>query len=224
MPARRIVLDGRPYDERRLGEAAAQRIPNLIATPEGTREGDLFGFSAVHDMETWLNRQGLFEAYDEGRVLTRRARRSLVVHDVDEDEDSELRRLQRRTVTAATSKLKRALLEAGVEQDAKEMNDLILKYDPVSGPIIHSVTVYKHCGYEGSLRVFPSGWAFPYWSWFRFNDVASSAKAFGVVSVLYNRTRFRSGKKLWLWGATNVSCFKGWPYYFNDIASSSIHW
>lgn len=102
--------------------------------------------------------------------------------------------------------------------------------NPLFNKLGHSVFLWKHCGYrgvhlylEGSVQL-PVLWGI--------NDAISSVTVrsggFSQGVRLYQHSFFR-GRSITVvaaagWNTRRIRCLKGYPYYFNDKASSVITW
>jgi hypothetical protein len=215
-----ITVDGKKYTERTFSEQDARKIPHIVVTAKGVRSKTVHGFRSASAMERWLGAEDFLDSYKQGKTLLRRVKRRL-----KPAEQKEISRLQARIVNAQTKRLKEALAKHGIKPNqTSKIERLLETYDPLTGPIIHSSIVYRHCGFSGSWRVIPSGWAFPDFRWMGFNDVASSVRTWGWL-LLCQHTWYR-GRRVWFVGYPYFSarCLAGWPYYFNDVASSGAAW
>jgi hypothetical protein len=214
-----FVVDGEPHTEDTFGEDKAKEIPYVVATAEGLKEEKVFGFTSEDALKLWAKENDLSEKHQKLDELQRRAQRSLSSH-----EESLVFRRQARIVNDATEHLQAALRKHDVPpNEIDRIADLIANYDPLEGPILHSLILWRHCNYGGDFRVIPGGVAVPDFRWIFFNDTASSAFHWDIASahVLFQDTWFR-GRRIYFFGVLRANCFVDYPWYFNDIASASI--
>lgn len=81
-----------------------------------------------------------------------------------------------------------------------------------------SALLYRNIKFGGASKFFTVTWPNFKWWPYKFNDVASSAKAWGV-NVLFQHSWYR-GRKLWLIGIPYVEFPDLRVFDFNDMASS----
>jgi len=85
---------------------------------------------------------------------------------------------------------------------------------------IGSAQLYADAGFSGSSKFFSVTWPNFKWKPYRFNDKASSAKAWGV-NTLFENTWYR-GRTLWLIGLPYVEIPDFKELNFDNIASSFV--
>ena len=85
---------------------------------------------------------------------------------------------------------------------------------------IGSTMLYKDVNYGGKSKFFTVTWPNFKWSPYRFNDQASSAKAWGG-NILFQHTWYR-GRRLYLVGLPFFQHPRFSDFEFNDIASSFV--
>lgn len=83
---------------------------------------------------------------------------------------------------------------------------------------VGSCLLYTHINYEGSSKFLTTTWPNLSWWPYRFNDRASSARAWGG-NVLFQHSWY-SGRKLWLIGIPFIEIPDFTVFDFNDRASS----
>jgi hypothetical protein len=102
------------------------------------------------------------------------------------------------------------------ELSAEEQTKRVDQYHRYTN--VGSVLLYADVGFTGSSKFMTVTWPNFKWWPYRFNDRASSAKAWGV-NVLFEHTWYR-GRRLWLVGLPYFEARDFRELNFNDIASS----
>src|SRR5215204_4760670 len=103
-------------------------------------------------------------------------------------------------------------------RSAKDHTALIDRYHRTSS--LGTVLLYKDVGFNGSVRLLSVTWPNLTWWPYRFDDVASSAKAWGINRLF--RDSWYRGKGLWLVGLPYFETQSFAELGFDDVASSFV--
>jgi hypothetical protein len=106
-------------------------------------------------------------------------------------------------------------LEAFSPEEQLRRVDQYHRYSTVGSTIL-----WRDSGFSGGAKFFSVTWPNFKWWPYKFNDVASSAKAWGV-NTIFEHTWYRGGR-LWLIGLPYVEFRDLGVFGFNDIASSYV--
>lgn len=219
-----VEIDGKKYSVKSLDKEAARCWATFLLDFDGIDPHTVYRFTSKRLMKTWLKEHGLTSWYEDISKGLNRSRRAL-----DEMEQREIKRIQIQEVTRMTTRFQKALKESDVKSsDVRNLNRVIENYDQMRGTLLSSVVLYEHCGFQGRNVYLASGWNFPRFSWFSFDNIASSLiNRFGTLTLFPDE--FFTGAPddiapLFLsnrFSTRYISCLAGSPFFYNDIASSA---
>ena len=210
-----IKVDGRVYADVASTPEATCFVP--WRSPRGAKM--LLGFSKTRDFRTWAEEHGFGEAVD--CVLQRLARvRASYSRKPSKSQQAKLRAMQVQRLRLARGRVLAVLRRLGAgPRDPESLAKLARDYDPIEGPPFASCFLFRYTGYAGSYVYLPSGFAYPAFSWFGFDNRASSAIELGVTTVLFQYSWF-GGRTLWLIGVFSSDDLA--DFDFDNRTSSAI--
>lgn len=215
-----FYLDNKKRSPRNWNESDAKAVPVLFATGNAGLENSVFGFSSEAAFESWLAKSGLGIENAKAKALLARSPQTFT-----QAQENEVSALQARGAEEHARKLSQLLRDARISPDNPEaVQELIANYNPLAGPPVHSALLHEHINSQGQWRILPGGWVWPKLSWLGFNDVCSSVTCFMGGIHLFEHTFFK-GRRIGMFAYPGAKWnIHGYPFYFNDMASSAITW
>lgn len=211
-----FFLDGRKRSERVWTEREANAVPMIFSADDGAA----FGFSTPAGFENWLAKSGLSREYAKAKTLLERTPRNLT-----RQRETEVSARQAGLVDRYAAELTETLRKANIRpDDGLAVMEFLRNYDPLTGPLIHSVLLYEHAGCTGQWRYLPKGVVWSNFAIFGFDNTCTSVAVYYGGIMLFENPGF-TGRSV---GIAQLTV--GWrnlhtyPYYFNDRASSAITW
>jgi hypothetical protein len=207
-----LHIDGTRYSDDDLARDADERVrslPYLAVTAESLKSGTAFGFSNEETFERWIAQNNLRSAYDKINKTMSSVKES-------QDAIDRIAKEQAAQVQEDTQRFLDVLKKNNVASDDSEG---ILRLG-IAKKLGNSYTLHRYPDYGGLALYFNSYTPYPNYKWFGFNNMASSAIHWGAAALLCQTTWYRD-KKILLAGVIYVSHLGDWPFYFNNLTSSS---
>ena len=213
-----FVLDGKKRTERTWTAGDAKALPFIVAAHGVGIDDAVFGFSSESEVEKWVAKNGLQREYQQGVALRERTPKHLTP-----ESEAEIRELQDRVTRENSAELMALLRQAKVAiDDPNAVMSFLSDFNPLTGPRIRSALLFQHINLQGSLRYMGKNWTWPDFRWYGFNDTCSSVAVFFGAIWLWEHAWFK-GRAIFMFAYPNDRWnIHGYPFYFNDVASSSI--
>lgn len=208
-----LHIDGKSYSDDELARSSDQEmrdLPIIVVTEEGLKANAAFAFSTDKGLEDWAARNRLGTTYD--KIL----KKIDTAFGTSPRDEVRLAKEQQAQVEEDTKRVLEILKQNGVATNDAEGLHRLAK----AGKLGHSYVLNRYPDYEGRMKYFSGPAAYPSYKWMDFNNMASSARHWGPATLLFQTTWFRD-RKIMLIGDIDVRHLGDYPFYFNNMASSS---
>ncbi len=199
-----------------------RKIPIMVAPPETTKEGVVYGFSDEQKFEKWLKENKLDDGYDRHKKILEKARREL-----SSEKREKIKEQQIKEVKETTEKFEKFLREHNLKPDEFEKIEKLLEdeHDPYSKEHSHTLYLYDATWWQGVFWGLPGDYFFGRWypdfRYFNCNDKASSLSTwFSRFANLYEHINY-GGARLHAWVAL-ADIHTIWGLWLGNRASSAV--